>query len=76
MNPAVADLVGNANVVPRRQRSRDERYRDDDAGGARSSLRSRQAPPYYYAEEYHPHYLATRPDGYRCHSATGVKVPR
>ena len=33
-------------------------------------------PPYYYAEDYHQQYLAKNPHGYRCHSATGVKVPR
>ena len=33
-------------------------------------------PAYYYAENYHQQYLAKNPDGYRCHSATGAKVPR
>jgi peptide-methionine (S)-S-oxide reductase len=33
------------------------------------------APTYYYAEDYHQQYLAKNPNGYRCHSATGVKVP-
>jgi peptide-methionine (S)-S-oxide reductase len=33
------------------------------------------APPYYYAEDYHQQYLYKRPNGYRCHSATGVPVP-
>ncbi|GAC1386191.1 MAG: peptide-methionine (S)-S-oxide reductase MsrA [Marmoricola sp.] len=34
------------------------------------------APEYYYAEDYHQQYLRKNPNGYRCHSATGVKVPR
>ncbi len=34
------------------------------------------APAYYYAEDYHQQYLVKNPHGYRCHSATGVKVPR
>ncbi len=34
------------------------------------------APTYYYAEDYHQQYLAKNPNGYRCHSATGIKVPR
>ncbi len=34
------------------------------------------APTYYYAEDYHQQYLARNINGYRCHSATGVKVPR
>lgn len=33
------------------------------------------APTYYYAEDYHQQYLAKNPHGYRCHSATGIKVP-
>jgi peptide-methionine (S)-S-oxide reductase len=32
-------------------------------------------PTYYYAEDYHQQYLFKNPNGYRCHSATGVKVP-
>jgi peptide-methionine (S)-S-oxide reductase len=34
------------------------------------------APVYYYAEDHHQQYLVKRPNGYRCHSATGIKVPR
>jgi peptide-methionine (S)-S-oxide reductase len=33
------------------------------------------APTYYYAEAYHQQYLAKNPNGYRCHSATGVPFP-
>jgi len=33
------------------------------------------APPYYYAEDHHQQYLAIRPNGYRCHSNTGVPFP-
>ncbi len=32
-------------------------------------------PTYYYAEDYHQQYLYKNPNGYRCHSATGIKVP-
>jgi peptide-methionine (S)-S-oxide reductase len=35
----------------------------------------RPAPAYYYAEDYHQQYLAKVPNGYRCHSATGVSCP-
>ena len=31
---------------------------------------------FYYAEGYHQQYLAKNPDGYRCHSTTGVAFPR
>ena len=34
------------------------------------------APTYYYAEDYHQQYLLKNPNGYRCLSATGIKVPR
>jgi peptide-methionine (S)-S-oxide reductase len=34
------------------------------------------APTYYYAEDYHQQYLAKNPNGYRCHSATGVPFPK
>ncbi|WP_240617390.1 peptide-methionine (S)-S-oxide reductase MsrA [Nocardioides speluncae] len=36
------------------------------------------APTYWYAERYHQQYLSPgkNPNGYRCHSATGLKVPR
>jgi peptide-methionine (S)-S-oxide reductase len=32
--------------------------------------------PYFYAEDHHQQYLLKNPFGYRCHSATGVPVPR
>ena len=31
---------------------------------------------FYYAEGYHQQYLAKVPDGYRCHSTTGLTFPR
>ncbi|HET7690918.1 MAG TPA: peptide-methionine (S)-S-oxide reductase MsrA [Nocardioidaceae bacterium] len=33
------------------------------------------APTYYYAEDYHQQYLYKNPNGYRCHSATGIPFP-
>jgi peptide-methionine (S)-S-oxide reductase len=30
---------------------------------------------FYYAEPYHQQYLAKNPNGYRCHSSTGLKFP-
>ena len=35
----------------------------------------RPAPTYYYAEDYHQQYLVKNPNGYRCHSATGIPFP-
>ncbi|GAB2875795.1 peptide-methionine (S)-S-oxide reductase MsrA [Myroides odoratimimus subsp. xuanwuensis] len=32
-------------------------------------------PAYYYAEDMHQQYLVKVPNGYRCHSATGVPFP-
>jgi peptide-methionine (S)-S-oxide reductase len=31
--------------------------------------------PFFYAEDYHQQYLAKNPNGYRCHSASGLKLP-
>ena len=45
------------------------------AASARSPPRSPPAPTYYYAEDYHQQYLRKNPNGYRCHSATGVRFP-
>jgi peptide-methionine (S)-S-oxide reductase len=33
------------------------------------------AGPFYYAEAYHQQYLHKNPNGYRCHSDTGVPYP-
>jgi peptide-methionine (S)-S-oxide reductase len=33
------------------------------------------AEAFYYAEGYHQQYLAKNPNGYRCHSTTGVRFP-
>ncbi|MER3409646.1 MAG: peptide-methionine (S)-S-oxide reductase [Thermoleophilia bacterium] len=35
----------------------------------------REAPPFYYAEEYHQQYLAKNPGGYCGHGGTGVACP-
>jgi peptide-methionine (S)-S-oxide reductase len=35
----------------------------------------REAPEFYFAEEYHQGYLVKNPDGYDCHTATGVACP-
>ena len=35
----------------------------------------RDAGPFFYAEGYHQQYLAKNPNGYRCHSNTGVPFP-
>ena len=35
----------------------------------------REAPPFYYAEEYHQQYLAKNPDGYCGLGGTGVSCP-
>jgi len=37
---------------------------------------SSEGVPYYIAEEYHQRYLAKNPNGYDCHSSTGVAYPK
>ena len=40
-----------------------------------TEIKSAQGIPYYLAEEYHQRYLAKNPNGYDCHSSTGVSFP-
>ena len=40
-----------------------------------TEIKSAQGVPYYFAEEYHQRYLAKNPNGYDCHSSTGVSFP-
>jgi peptide-methionine (S)-S-oxide reductase len=46
------------------------------AGYGAATTEIRDAPAFYYAEDYHQQYLIKNVNGYRCHSATGIKVPR
>jgi peptide-methionine (S)-S-oxide reductase len=45
------------------------------AGYGPISTEIREAPPFYYAEEYHQQYLAKNPGGYCGHGGTGVGCP-
>jgi peptide-methionine (S)-S-oxide reductase len=45
------------------------------AGFGRITTEIREAPPFYYAEEYHQQYLAKNPDGYCGLGGTGVTCP-
>jgi peptide-methionine (S)-S-oxide reductase len=45
------------------------------AGYGRITTEMTDAPPLYYAEEYHQQYLAKNPDGYCGHGGTGVSCP-
>jgi peptide-methionine (S)-S-oxide reductase len=55
-----------------------ERYQPEltKRGYGEITTEIKPAPTYYYAEDYHQQYLLKNPNGYRCHSATGIKVPR
>jgi len=46
-----------------------------DAGHGAISTEIQDAPPFYYAEEYHQQYLAKNPHGYCGHGGTGVACP-
>ena len=35
----------------------------------------RDAPEFYYAEDYHQQYLGKNPNGYDCHANTGIAYP-
>ena len=41
-----------------------------------TEILSAEGVTYYTAEEYHQKYLAKNPNGYDCHSSTGVDFPR
>ncbi len=45
------------------------------AGHGRITTEIREAPEFYYAEEYHQQYLAKNPAGYCGHGGTGVPCP-
>ncbi|MFL6061597.1 MAG: peptide-methionine (S)-S-oxide reductase MsrA [Marmoricola sp.] len=45
-------------------------------GAITTEIKPASGTPYYYAEDHHQQYLIKNPFGYRCHSATGIKVPR
>jgi peptide-methionine (S)-S-oxide reductase len=45
------------------------------AGYGAITTEIREAPEFYFAEEYHQQYLAKNPGGYDCHTATGVACP-
>jgi len=47
----------------------------DAAGHGGITTEIRDAPEYYYAEEYHQQYLAKNPGGYCGHGGTGVSCP-
>jgi peptide-methionine (S)-S-oxide reductase len=45
------------------------------AGDGPATTEIAPAGEYYYAEGYHQQYLAKNPNGYRCHSTTGLPFP-
>ena len=56
--------------------SREEYQRSLDAAGfGRITTEIREAPEFYYAEEYHQQYLAKNPGGYCGIGGTGVSCP-
>jgi peptide-methionine (S)-S-oxide reductase len=48
----------------------------DELGYGAITTEVAPAGEFYYAEGYHQQYLAKNPNGYRCHSTTGVTFPR
>ena len=47
----------------------------NDAGFGRITTEIADAPPFYYAEEYHQQYLSKNPDGYCGLGGTGISCP-
>ena len=50
--------------------------RERGLGPVTTEIRSAAGLPFYYAEDHHQQYLAKVPNGYRCHSSTGITLPR
>ena len=44
-------------------------------GDITTEIRPASETPYYYAEDHHQQYLYKNPNGYRCHSTTGIPFP-
>ena len=44
-------------------------------GEVTTEVESADDRPFYYAEDYHQQYLHNVPNGYDCHSATGLALP-
>jgi len=47
----------------------------DEAGYGPITTEIREAPAFYYAEDYHQQYLAKNVNGYDCANGTGVACP-
>ena len=47
----------------------------DDAGMGAITTEIREAPEFYYAEDYHQQYLAKNPNGYCGLGGTGLSCP-
>jgi peptide-methionine (S)-S-oxide reductase len=48
---------------------------DRGYGAVTTEIAPAEGRPFFYAEEYHQQYLYKVPNGYRCHSQTGVPLP-
>lgn len=48
---------------------------DAGYGKITTEIASAEGRPFYYAEDYHQQYLDKVPNGYRCHSQTGMRLP-
>ncbi len=49
--------------------------RDAGIGNIVTEIKSSQEIEYFLAEDYHQRYLAKNPNGYDCHSSTGIPYP-
>ena len=69
-------IYGSPDQIRAAQATRD-RYQDrlTAAGYGRISTEIAEAPPFYYAEDYHQQYLAKNPNGYCGMGGTGVSCP-
>jgi hypothetical protein len=64
-----------ADIVERTRASFDALIRERKYGEVTTEVGPAEGLPFYFAEPYHQQYLYSHPNGYDCHSETGLKLP-
>jgi len=64
-----------ADLVERTRASYDSLLRAKGYGEVTTELGPAEGLPFYFAEPYHQQYLYSHPNGYDCHSETGLALP-
>ena len=62
-------------IVERTRASFDSLIRERKYGEVTTEIGPADGLPFYFAEPYHQQYLYSHPNGYDCHSETGLQLP-